>query len=102
MIGPLPKMCALCFLPSGPRLELVKPFENALLDAFGHRRHRVVLVVERQVVEDVLAFDIHAAHAVGDDDRQLVGEGRVVRQAASEWCSRASGCGRPDAAGLRR
>ena len=47
-------------------------------DAFGHRRLRVGLVHDGDVVELVdLGFD-HAAHAVVDDDREFVGVGGVV------------------------
>ena len=55
MIGPLPKMCALCFLLSAP-FEFVEAFENAFLHAFRHRGHRIVLVVERQVIKNLFAL----------------------------------------------
>ena len=46
---------------------------------FGPRRHGVVLVVQRQVVEDVLwLVAVHALDAVAHDDGRLVGERRVV------------------------
>ena len=51
---------------------------SSSLTPIGPRRHDVVLVVERQVVEDVLARVVHATQAVAHDDRGLVGEGRVV------------------------
>ena len=44
--------------------EFVQSFENAFFDAVRHRRHRVVLVVEGEVVEILFAFAIHAAQAV--------------------------------------
>ena len=47
--------------------------------ALGHRRHRVVLVVEGEVVEDVLAVRaVHAPMPSRDHRRQLVRECRVV------------------------
>ena len=68
--------------PVRPRLagrpQPVQPPQDALARPVGHRRHRVGLVLDRQVVEHALAVDVHAAHAVLDDDGQLVGVGRVV------------------------
>ena len=58
--------------------EEIDPAQDPVLDARRHRRHRVVLVVQRQVVEDVGVVDEHAADTVAHDDRGLVGEGRVV------------------------
>ena len=53
-----------------------------LTQPVGHRRHRVVLVVEREVVEDVLGLvAVHALDALADDHRDLVRERRVVRAA---------------------
>ena len=49
-----------------------------LATSSGIGRHHLVLVVERQVVDDVLVLQPHAAQAVADDRRHLVGEGRVV------------------------
>ena len=51
---------------------------------FGHRRHRVVLVVEGDVVEDVGVFAaaaVHAVQALLHDRGDLEGECRVVRLA---------------------
>src|SRR5262245_40446927 len=66
--------------PAFPRLEPVHAFENSFLDlvAFGHRRVRVVLVHQGQVVEDVLLLFVHPADAFADDDREFKSEGRVV------------------------
>ena len=47
-------------------------------DAVGHLRLGVVLVVERDVVEDVLAVDVHPLDTVAHDRRQLVRERGVV------------------------
>ena len=63
------------------RLEQVQAVQDALLDAFGHRWHRIVLVVERQVVEDVLAALVHAPHAFANDHRRLECEAGVVHLA---------------------
>ena len=56
----------------------VEALDHALGDVVGHGRHHLVLVVEGQVVDDVLAVEPHAAQAVADDGGHLVGEGRVV------------------------
>ena len=56
----------------------VHALEDSLLDSRRHRGHRVVLVVERQVVEDVLPVHVHAMEAFANDGRDLVGERRVV------------------------
>ncbi len=60
--------------------EAVEAADDVLVGhPLGPRRHGVVLVVERQVVEDVLRVGaVHALDAVADDDRGLVGERRVV------------------------
>ena len=64
----------------GSRPEPVEATHNSVLNPVGHGRHRVRLVVEREVVEAVLGFSaVHALDAVSDDDRHLVGERRVVR-----------------------
>ena len=41
-------------------------------------RHRVVLVVQRKVVKDVLLLGVHAPYSFADDNGQFKGEGRVV------------------------
>ena len=58
--------------------ETVEAPDDPLVNALGLRRLRVVLVVDVDVVEDVLAVAEHAPDAVPDDGRQLVGIGRVV------------------------
>ena len=63
---------------SGAAGEAVEAPDDPLVHALGLRRLRVVLVVDVDVVEDVLAVAEHAPDAVADDRRQLVGEGRVV------------------------
>jgi hypothetical protein len=45
---------------------------------------RVVLVHDRQVVEDVLLLGAHAPQAVLDDHGELVAVGRVVRDAVRD------------------
>ena len=62
----------------GGGAEPVQPLQDAVADALGHRRHRVLLVHDGQVVEDALLIDVHPADAVLDDDGDLVGERRVV------------------------
>ena len=62
-------------------LEEIEPAENALLRALGNRRHGVRLVLERHVVEDVLARLHHAPQAFADDHGDLVGERGVVAEA---------------------
>src|SRR5262249_46393965 len=60
------------------RFELVKAFENALLDLWGHGWHPIILVVERQVIENVLALLVHPPHSVADDDCDFVSKSRVI------------------------
>ncbi len=62
-------------------LEFIQALQDSIFDARRHRQLRVVFVVERKVIKNLLAFDIHPAQAVGDDDRELKGERRVVGQA---------------------
>ena len=40
----------------------------------------MILVVEREVIENVFALDIHATQTVRNDDRNFVGKGRIVGQ----------------------
>ena len=64
------------------RLQQVHAAHDAVLDAFGHRRLHVVLVVEREVVEAILGFGpVHAADAVAHEHADLVRERGVVRAA---------------------
>ena len=49
--------------------ELVDTLEDALFGAFRHRRHRVVFVLQRDVVVDGLVLLVHAVQAVFDDGR---------------------------------
>ena len=43
-----------------------------------HRRHGVLFVHDGDVVEDVFTVLIHPADTIFDNDRQLVGERRVI------------------------
>ena len=61
-----------------PRPESIKAAEDPLPDAIRHWRHRIVLVVQGDVVKDVLVVDEHPAQTVLHDHRGLVGERRVV------------------------
>src|SRR5205823_265728 len=61
-------------------LEFVEPFKNALLRAFGHGRHDVVLVVKREVIENIFSLNKHPSHALDNNRSQLETERRVVSQ----------------------
>ena len=61
--------------------EAIQPLEDAFLRPFGHRRHGVLLVHHRQVIEDALLLLAHPANAVLNDDRELVRKGRIVAHA---------------------
>ena len=65
-------------------LEQIQAADDARLRAGRHRRVRIVLVHQRDVVVDVLLLLVHAAEAVADDDHDLVGERRVVRDAIGD------------------
>ena len=60
---------------SAPARSRYMPAQDPLLGALGHRRVAVVLVHQREVVEDVLLLVDHPAQAVLDDHRDLVAEG---------------------------
>ena len=60
--------------------ELVHALQNTLGRPFRHGRHGVVFVAQGDVILNVFTRFIHPANAVLDDDRHLVGEGRIVRQ----------------------
>lgn len=62
------------------RAEPVHPLENALGDALllGHGGHLVLLVVDREVVEDALVVDVHPPQTILDDDGQFEGERGIV------------------------
>src|SRR5215218_1555566 len=64
--------------------EQVHPLEDALLRALRHCGVLVVLVHQGDVVEDVLLLGEHSAQPVLDDDRHLVGVGRVVGDAVGD------------------
>ena len=58
---------------------------DAVLDARGHGRLRVVLVVEREVIEAVFVGPaVHATDAVAHEHADLVRERRVVRPAVRD------------------
>src|SRR5581483_11628382 len=59
-------------------LESVNALQDAFCYALRHRRHRVILVVEREVVEQVLLLLVHAADAVLNDDGDLVSVRGIV------------------------
>src|ERR1700742_3412959 len=59
-------------LPTPTGLQRVAALENALLHALRQRGLLVILVHDREVIENVFLIDIHAAHAVMNDDSELV------------------------------
>ena len=61
--------------------QQVKPLDDLLLGAGLEARHRVVLIEQRQVEEDVVLLLDHALQAMVQDHRHLVREGRVVADA---------------------
>ena len=61
--------------------ESIQPPGDAFLAPLRHGRLRIVLVVQRQVVEGVLAVDVHAFEPLLDDLGDLVRERRVVGMA---------------------
>src|SRR5579864_8256187 len=68
-------------LAAAADLQQVAAAEDAGLDARRHGRLGVVLVHQRDVVEDVFLLGEHAPQPVVDDHGQLVGIGRVVGHA---------------------
>jgi hypothetical protein len=71
--------------------ESVQALHDRLVDAVGHRRLGIVLVVERDVVEDILARHVHPLDAAADDRRELIGVRRVVGEDVRD--GRRRGCG---------
>ena len=59
-------------------MEQVHAFANTFFSAFRHIGMRVVFILYSDVVIHVLPFLVHAAHAVLQDDGQLVGKSRVI------------------------
>ena len=57
-------------------------FDSPLLDNAGHIRHQVIFVIQGQIVKDVFLLNIHTAHALTHDNRQLIAEGRIVTEHA--------------------
>ena len=67
--------------PDGRRVltrQAVKPPDDVGLHAFGQAGVVDVFVGQRQVIEHVLLTVQHGLHAMVDDDRDLVGQGRVI------------------------
>ncbi len=62
----------------GRRGKTVQAAQQAVVDALRLGRLRVILVVDRDVVEDILAACVHPLDSIADDGRQLVCERRVV------------------------
>ena len=58
--------------------DAVQAAEDALVGVLRLGGHHEILVVGRDVVDDVLVFAVHLLHAALDDGRHLVGVGRVV------------------------
>ena len=61
--------------------ELVDAFDDAFFGALGHRRHRVVFVLQRDVIVDGLVFFVHAVQAVFDHGGELVRKRDIVSDA---------------------
>ena len=61
--------------------QQIHALENAFFRTGRHRRVCVVLVHHGDVIEHVFLFLIHPPHAVLDDHRDFIGEGRVVGDA---------------------
>ena len=81
--------------------KLVNAADDAFLDALGgHRRHLVVFVADRDVVDRVLHSLVHPLHAVEDDHGRFVDERRIVAPHVRIRRSRTDGCCRLDAAAL--
>ena len=62
---------------SGPVSEPVASSEKILFHACGQVGLRVVLIHQRDVVENILLLNQHLAHAALDDHREFTGEGGV-------------------------
>ncbi len=79
-IVPEPSSCTRGFFGSRRAgvAQQVHAAQDAVLRALRHRRVHVVLVHQRQVVEDVLLLGDHPAQTLLDDHRDLIAEGRVV------------------------
>src|ERR1700733_14018212 len=69
------------YLAAAADLQQVAAAQDPGLDPGRNRRLQVVLVHQRDVIENALLLHVHAAHAVVDDDGQLVGERRVIGHA---------------------
>src|ERR1019366_2332241 len=75
-------------LRDGHAIERGAVFIDALENAFSyagsirHGRLYIVLVIDGQVVETILALLIHTADAVLNDDGQLIGIGWIVNRAS--------------------
>ena len=83
--GSCPSPAAATLAPSlGGCASRYMPAQDALLGALRHRRVLVVLVHQREVVEDVLLLADHPPQAVADDHRDLVAVGRVVGDAVRD------------------
>ena len=61
--------------------ELVQALDDAFFRTLGHGGVIVVLVLRRQIIEDVFLLLEHASQSVLDDDGDLIGEGRIVGDA---------------------
>src|SRR5574343_1742510 len=68
----------------GAFLEGIHAVDDVGLRAYRHFRVAVVLVHHGDVIENVFLLLVHPAHAVLDDDRDFVLEGRVVGDAVGD------------------
>ena len=78
------KLDARRLLLSRPFAEQVHAAAYSLLCAFRHRRVRVVLVHQRDVVVDVVLILEHTPQPILDDDRDLIGKRRIVGDAVGD------------------
>ena len=60
------------------RFELVDSAQDAFAASGRHIRHRIVFVVQRDVVKEVFFFLIHAAQAILNDDSDFIHVGGIV------------------------
>ena len=85
--------------------EPIHALENAFLHSSspsGIGGMALVLVHQRDVIENASPFLIHAADAVPDDDREFVGVGRIIGDQVRDRVGQQLLNDRPDAASLRR
>ena len=58
--------------------QSVQPLQDAILRTCGHRRHRVALILHRQIVDQILVARAHPPQPLADNHRNLIAKGRIV------------------------